>query len=250
MMNNITDTVKHLIIINIIFFVGTLIIGETIGLDHFALHFPENPKFTYWQLVTYMFMHGGFMHILFNMYGLFAFGSALEHMWGSYKFLFFYLSCGIGAGLIHTGVNYYYFQKGVQFLTENGMSAEDIKILLTEGKYSMNFHHLIGGNVVSDMFSAFTVPAVGASGAIYGILVAFAFMFPHAELMLLFIPFPIKAKYFVPGLLLMDLFSGLTGQSIFGGGIAHFAHIGGALFGFIIMWYWKKGEFNNNRWDL
>ena len=91
--------------------------------------------------------------------------------------------------------------------------------------------------------------AVGASGAIYGLLVAFAFMFPNAELSLMFIPVPIKAKYFVPVIVLIDLFSGVTGYSIFGGGVAHFAHVGGALFGFLMMWYWKKNQFDKNRWD-
>jgi membrane associated rhomboid family serine protease len=98
------------------------------------------------------------------------------------------------------------------------------------------------------MISALT-PTVGASGAIYGLLVAFAFMFPNAELALMFIPVPIKAKYFVPAIVLLDLFSGVTGYSIFGGGIAHFAHVGGAAVGFLMMRYWKKNQFNNNRWD-
>lgn len=249
MMNNLTDTVKHLIILNIIFFVGSMYIGEDVARKFLALFYVENSNFGYWQFVSYMFMHGGFMHILFNMYALFAFGSALEQFWGGQKFLFFYLSCGIGAALIHTGVNYYHFEKGVDFLMNNGFTQSDLSMLLSESKYNLSKEDLIYNPVVSEMLSALNIPAVGASGAIYGILVAFAFMFPHAELMLLFIPFPIKAKYFVPGLLAMDLFSGLTGQSIFGGGIAHFAHIGGALFGFLIMWYWKKNQFNSNRWN-
>ena len=99
------------------------------------------------------------------------------------------------------------------------------------------------------MFEAFNTPAVGASGAIYGVLVAFAMLFPNVSLFLLFVPVPIKAKYFIPVLIGIDLFSGFTGYSLFGGGIAHFAHVGGALFGFIMMWYWKKNSFNQNRWD-
>lgn len=249
MMNNITETVKHLIILNIIFFVGSMFIGEDIARKFLALFYVENSNFGYWQFVSYMFMHGGFMHILFNMYALFAFGSALEHFWGGPKFLFFYLSCGVGAALIHSGVNYYHFEKGIEFLTSNGFTSGDLSMLLSESKYDLSNEELIYNPVVSEMLAAYSVPAVGASGAIYGILVAFAFMFPNAELMLLFIPFPIKAKYFVPGLIAMDLFSGVTGQSIFGGGIAHFAHIGGALFGFLIMWYWKKNQFDNHRWN-
>ena len=99
------------------------------------------------------------------------------------------------------------------------------------------------------MFMSFNTPAVGASGAIYGILVAFGMLFPNVELFLIFVPIPIKAKVFIPVLIGLDLFSGITGYSIFGGGIAHFAHVGGALFGFIMMWYWKKNQFNQNRWD-
>ena len=96
---------------------------------------------------------------------------------------------------------------------------------------------------------SYNTPAVGASGAIYGILVAFGMMFPNVELFLLFVPVPVKAKYFIPAIIALDLFSGVTGYSLFGGGIAHFAHVGGALFGFIMMWYWKKNQFNKNRWD-
>lgn len=98
------------------------------------------------------------------------------------------------------------------------------------------------------MLEAYSNPAVGASGAIYGILVAFGMMFPNVELFLIFVPIPIKAKFFIPALILLDLFSGVTGYSLFGGSIAHFAHVGGALFGFLMMYYWKKNQFNDNRW--
>jgi membrane associated rhomboid family serine protease len=104
-------------------------------------------------------------------------------------------------------------------------------------------------HILQNMFSSFHTPAVGASGAIYGILVAFGMLFPNVALFLLFVPVPIKAKIFIPILIAIDLFSGLTGYSLFGGGIAHFAHIGGALFGFIMMWYWKKNQFDQHRWD-
>jgi len=202
----ITPTVKQLLIINVIFFIGTQIIGNAayvyLGLFPF-----NNPLFEPWQLLTHMFMHGGIAHIAFNMFALYSFGSALEHQWGGKKFLFFYISCGLGAALLQNGIN---------FLTN------DIDSI-----------------------------AVGASGAIYGLLTAFAFMYPNAGLALLFIPVPIKAKYFVPGLLAIDLFLGVKGNSIFGGGtgIAHFAHIGGALIGFVMMWYWKKNSFNDSRWN-
>lgn len=248
-MDNMTDTVKQLIIINALFFIGTLVIGETISYDYLALQYIDNPKFGYWQFVSYMFMHGGWMHIIFNMYGLFAFGSALEQMWGSQKFLFFYLSCGVGAALVHFGVNYYHFQEGMDWLVQNNISPEEVNSLLREGRYNSMHEQIINQPVINKMMESYAVPAVGASGAIYGVLVAFAFMFPNAELMMLFIPFPIKAKYFVPALIGMDLFSGFTGITIFGGNIAHFAHVGGALVGFLIMWYWKKNQFNSSRWN-
>jgi membrane associated rhomboid family serine protease len=204
-MMNITDTVKHLLIINILFFAVANLLFPWMN-ESFALYSFASPKFHWYQMVTHMFMHGGIAHIAFNMFALYSFGSALEHFWGSKRFLFFYFSCGLGAALANNLVNQYVF---------------------------------------GDILSA----AVGASGAIYGLLVAFAFMFPNAELMLLFLPFPVKAKYFVPILVGLDFFSGFSGSTILGGGIAHFAHIGGALVGFIMMWIWKNNKFNHNRWQ-
>lgn len=206
-MNNITPVVKQLLIINIIFFIGSLpqMLGER-AYEIFALFSFESPLFKPYQLITHMFMHGGLTHILFNMIALVSFGSALEHFWGGKRFLFFYISCGLGAALANNLINQYYFH---------------------------------------DIATA----AVGASGAVYGLLVAFAFMFPNAELALMFIPVPIKAKYFVPILVALDLFSGFTGMSIFGAGIAHFAHVGGAVVGFIMMWFWRNNKYNHNRWN-
>ena len=246
MMNNMTDTVKQLLILNILFFIGAQFVPQ--ATDLLALHYFESDKFQLWQPISHMFMHGGLMHIFFNMFALVSFGSALEHFWGPKKFLFFYFSCGIGAALIHSGINYYYFHDGLNTLIANGFSKEEIINLINEGKFMTSWQAVLSPNTFENMIGALT-PTVGASGAIYGLLVAFAFMFPNAELALMFIPVPIKAKYFVPGIVLLDLFSGVTGYSIFGGGIAHFAHVGGALFGFLMMWYWKKNQFNQNRWD-
>ena len=246
MMNNMTDTVKQLLILNILFFVGSYFVPQ--ATDLLALHYFESAKFQLWQPLSHMFMHGNLMHIFFNMFALVSFGSALEHFWGPKKFLFFYFTCGIGAALIHSGINYYYFHDGLNTLVLNGFKENEILNLINEGKFMTSWQAVLAPDTFENMIGALT-PTVGASGAIYGLLVAFAFMFPNAELALLFIPLPIKAKYFVPGIVLLDLFSGVTGYSIFGGGIAHFAHVGGALFGFIMMWYWKKNQFNQNRWD-
>lgn len=250
-MERITKVVKHLIIINVIFFlVAELKIIPNLDLSRImAIYFFENPNFKWWQYLSHMFMHGGLMHLFFNMYALWAFGSPLEKIWGQNKFLFFYFSCGIGAALLHSGVNYYYFQEGINLLIDNGIPAETVKSILAEGKYNTAWEHILPKSKFDDMMSAYFTPAVGASGAIYGILVAFAMMFPDAKLMLLFVPYPIKAKYFIPILVGLDLFSGVTGFSVFGGNIAHFAHVGGALIGFIMMWYWRKNSFDANRWD-
>jgi membrane associated rhomboid family serine protease len=247
-MRNVTETVKQLIIINILFFVGTLALGDP-AYKILSMYFPENPNFQVWQPISHMFMHGGFMHIFFNMFALYSFGSALESIWGSKKFLFFYISCGLGAALLHTGINYYYFQDGMNTLMGQGFSKMEILAVLN-GKGNDQIVPILNSPGFQNFVSAYFGTVVGASGAIYGVIVAFAFMFPNAELMLMFIPVPIKAKYFVPGLVLVDLYLGISGQSIFGGGgIAHFAHVGGALFGFLIMWYWKKNQFNQNRWN-
>lgn len=246
-MGRITETVKVLLIINVIFFLGTLALGET-SYRLFSLWFFENENFGVWQIITHMFMHGGFAHILFNMYALWAFGSPIEQMLGQKKFLFFYFSAGIGAALIHTLVNYYHFQAGFNTLLEAGMNAEGIYRLLETGQYNTAILNDVSTGMLQEFYASVNTPAVGASGAIYGILVAFGMMFPNVELFLLFVPVPIKAKYFIPALIAIDLFSGFTGYSLFGGGVAHFAHVGGALFGFIMMWYWKKNQFDQNRW--
>lgn len=246
-MGRITDTVKTLLIINVIFFIGSQLLGD-VAYEYFALWFVKNPNFQFWQVVTHMFMHGGFTHILFNMYALWAFGGPIEQMLGQKRFLFFYFTAGIGAALLHTLVNFYGYQTGVQDLLDAGMNMTQVDNFFLTGEYPKAILDTVPMDTLQSAYEAFTTPAVGASGAIYGILVAFGMMFPNVELFLLFVPVPIKAKYFIPAIILLDLFSGVTGYSLFGGSIAHFAHVGGALFGFLMMYYWKKNQFNDNRW--
>lgn len=264
-MMNMTDTVKQLLIINVLFFIGSHFVPQANEL--LSLHYFESDGFKLWQPISHMFMHGSLMHIFFNMFALVTFGSALEQFWGAKKFLFFYFSCGIGAALVHSGVDYYQIHSLLGELQNTAITSTDIHTILNtsfvngnqyEGRllYENAADVLERLNLSSSDFSLLfqaavknQSQAVGASGAIYGLLVAFAFMFPNAELSLMFIPVPIKAKYFVPVIVLIDLFSGVTGYSIFGGGVAHFAHVGGALFGFLMMWYWKKNQFDKNRWD-
>jgi len=247
-MGRITDTVKALIIVNVLFFIGTMVIGDY-AYELFSLWFFKNEYFGVWQVVTHMFMHGGFMHILFNMYALWAFGSPIEQMLGQKKFLFFYFSCGIGAALIHSLVNYYHFESAYTALIDAGLNSVDIQNILQTGQFPNSILSSVSRDSIESMYTAYNTPAVGASGAIYGVLVAFGMLFPNVELFLIFVPIPIKAKIFIPVLIAIDLFSGVTGYSLFGGGIAHFAHVGGALFGFIMMYYWKKNQFNQNRWN-
>lgn len=246
-MGRITETVKVLLITNVIFFIGSQLVGQQ-AYEYLALWFVKNPNFHFWQIFTHMFMHGGFMHILFNMYALWAFGSPIEQMLGQKRFLFFYFSAGIGAALLHTLVNYYYYQNGIDALAAAGLSPAEISNYIHQTISTGQFRSPMGvdDGVIRNMVQAYMGEAVGASGAIYGILVAFGMMFPNVELFLLFVPVPIKAKYFIPALIALDLFSGVTGFSLFGGSIAHFAHVGGAIFGFIMMYYWKKNQFN--RW--
>lgn len=235
-MRSVPETIKQLIVINIIFYFGSQFLGD-LSYDILALHYFENDKFLISQLITHMFMHGSPSHILFNMFGLWMFGSPLEQMWGKQKFLFFYFSAGLGAAALQMFVYNFQVQTLYDVIELNNLSLSNPDLLL----------NYISQSDYNQAVSSFNSVMVGASGAIYGILVAFAFSFPNSKLMLLFPPIPIKAKYFVPLLILIDLFFGLSSFSI--GSIAHFAHIGGALIGLIMVLYWKKNQFNSNRWD-
>ncbi|MBT8304199.1 MAG: rhomboid family intramembrane serine protease [Bacteroidia bacterium] len=248
----ITDAVKHLLIINIIMFIGTLAIGGgQLLYDLFALHFPVNNSFKPWQILTHMFMHGGPSHILFNMFALWMFGTAVEQVLGTKKFIFFYISAGLGAALIMLGTYYFKYYGGLNTLTEAGISQSQIIETLKSGQYNTQWTNILGEEKLQSFLTVFNSTMVGASGAIMGVLVAFGMMFPESKLMLIFLPIPIKAKYFIPGIIALDLFSALTGQSIFSpSNTAYMAHIGGALTGFLIMKYWKNNQFNDRRWDL
>jgi membrane associated rhomboid family serine protease len=241
-MNKFMDAIKVLIFINVAFFSIPYLFPELEDamFHSLALFFPENDHFKYWQLVTSMFMHGGFMHLLLNMYALWAFGSPLEAMWGKTKFLFFYFMAGIGANLIYLTVNYFQFQSLYTELLNAGVSAESIRSILKIGSYDTRTIQNITTEQINHFYQLYHTPAVGASGAIYGVLVAFGMAFPNAKLALIFFPVPVAAKYFIPVLITIDLFSGITGFSIFGGGIAHFAHVGGAAVGFLIILLWRK----------
>ena len=246
-MRNLTETVKHLLIINGIFFLATITLGNQVY-DWFALHYPKNPKFEIWQPLTHMFMHGDISHIFFNMFGLWMFGTPLEQMWGKQKFIFFYLSTGFGAAALQLLLYYYQVDHVNTALSDFGLTPPQITSFYQTAELPTVAINEIGEGQLSSAFNAFRSVMVGASGALYGVLVGFAMLFPNAQLMLLFPPIPVKAKFLVPILILADLFFGFSSYSI--GPIAHFAHVGGAITGLAMMWYWKKKEFNNNRWDL
>ncbi len=217
------------------------------------MFFPKNSAFQPWQIVTHMFMHGGLMHIGFNMLALWMFGTPVEQRIGSKKFLFLYLSAGLGALAFQVGYSYFKFYTGMSLLTDGGLPQSEIMDALNSGynMYDKRWEGILSTDQLNSFVSVFNTPMVGASGCIMGVLVAFGMMNPNAKLMLIFLPVPIKAKYFIPGIILLDLISGLTGQSFFSpSNTAYMAHVGGALTGFIIMWYWRKTQFNKNRWDL
>lgn len=249
----ITDTVKHLLIINVIMFVGTMAIGDgQLFYQYFSLYFPKNELFQPWQIVTHMFMHGGFQHILFNMFALWMFGTAVEQVFGAKKFIFFYISAGLGAALLQLGYFYLQFYSGMDALTSAGFAeSQIIEVLSAEfNRYDTRWASVLSQEQLGSFVGSFNAVMVGASGAIMGILVAFGMLFPNSKLMLIFLPIPIKAKYFIPGIIALDLFSALTGVSIFSpSNTAYVAHIGGALTGFLMMYFWKKDQFDKYRWN-
>lgn len=245
-MRGITDTVKHLLIINGIFFFAANILGDFF-IEQMALHFYLNPTFQLWQPITHMFMHGNVSHIFFNMFGLWMFGSPLEQLWGKKKFLFYYFSAGLGAAIIQMLAYAYQFHSVTAVLNEAGFTTQEIINSIAVDRIGEGWLDYVTREEVIGAYGGYFASMVGASGALYGILVAFAFMFPNVPLFLIFVPIPIKAKYFVPLLIVGDLFFGFSSYSI--GPIAHFAHVGGAITGFLMMYYWKKNQFNQNRWN-
>tara|TARA_B110000914_G_C15208070_1_gene329322 strand:- start:73 stop:618 length:546 start_codon:yes stop_codon:yes gene_type:complete len=179
------------------------------------------------------------------MFGLYMFGTPIEQMWGRKKFIFFYLSTGFGAAAFQLLLYYFQVNQVSNILLAEGLTSSQISTFFQTSDLSYSMVERIGREKLLSGLSTFNSVMVGASGALYGILVAFAFLFPNARLMLLFPPIPVKAKILVPILILSDLFFGFTSYSI--GPIAHFAHVGGAVTGLVMLWYWKKNQFNNNR---
>jgi len=249
-MMRMTDTVKHLLIINVLMFAGTFFIEQNeLFFRLFALYFPKNELFQPWQVLTHMFMHGGVQHILFNMFALWMFGTAVEQVFGRTKFITFYLLAGFGAAALQIAYYYLNYSPIEAELITTGLSQSEIVEMLSTNEITKTITDAQKLQL-QELFPVFNSVMVGASGAIMGILVAFGMLFPNSQLMLIFLPIPIKAKYFIPGIIALDLFSALTGVSIFSpSNTAYIAHIGGALTGFIMMYFWKKNQFDKYRWN-
>ena len=216
MNNNIPPITKNLLIINVLCFFGA-IVAERYGIDAdkiLSLHFFMASDFNMWQLVTYMFMHAGFTHIFFNMFALWMFGRVLEQVWGPKRFLIYYMVCGIGAGLIQELVQFIQYE--TTLVNYDGVQTS-LGVIPMEEYLNM-------------------MRTVGASGAIYGILLAFGMLFPNSQMFVFPLPFPIKAKFFVIFYALVELFMGMSAND----NVAHFAHLGGMLFGLILILYWRK----------
>jgi membrane associated rhomboid family serine protease len=236
--NAVPPVVKNLIIINAIMLFGTFIL-QTRGIDLtsiLGLHYFESSEFRPYQLVTHMFMHGGLMHLVFNMFALWMFGRVLESVWGPKRFFIYYFVTGLGAAALHTFVNFVEFH----YLASR-MDPESVQMVMSQGTEIFNQGKNFSDVDTGKLNLILNIPTVGASGAVFGILLGFGMLFPNTQLMLLFPPIPIKAKYFVMGYGAIELFSGLTNS---GSNIAHFAHLGGMLFGYIMIRYWKKHTTN------
>ena len=207
--SNVPKVTKNLILVNIVVYVATLF-NENFMIGTFGMFYPSSPYFHWWQPVTHMFMHGGFWHIFFNMYTLFIFGMVVERIIGEKKFLFFYFLCGLGAVALQIGAQYLEMQS---FLASDSQTA------------------------MKGIMALKSTPTVGASGAIYGILMAYAMLFPESRMTLLFPPVTLSAKWMVVIFAAIELFTGVAGWA---DGIAHFAHLGGMLIGWLTIRIWKK----------
>jgi membrane associated rhomboid family serine protease len=223
MFANTPEVVKNLILINVLMYVVAGALGDAVALPLLAGTYPGSPFFQPWQIVSHMFMHGDLSHIFFNMFALYMFGSQLERVWGPKRFLTYYVACGLGAFALHefvVGLQFYaelgtFFPAAEQFVSPQASPLDRARVL-----------EIVYGRVV------------GASGAVFGLLLAFGMLFPNTQLMLLFPPIPIRAKYFVMGYGAIELMLAL--QNSPGDNVAHFAHLGGMVFGYFLLKRWQQ----------
>lgn len=236
-MRQLPPVTKNLLIVNLIFwaamaFVPALDLKFT---QYGALYYWESPGFGVWQLVSYMFLHANFSHLFFNMFALLMFGGIIEWTLGSKRFLFYYLSCGVGAALIQEAVF------SIMMHKYHVIFGADFAPLLDQA-YTYWQQGLISGDpTVAAMTKLAMMPTIGASGAVFGILLAFGMLYPNREMFIMFIPVAIKAKWMVIGYGVLELLMGISSVD---DSVAHFAHLGGMIFGFLMLYYWKKkGDF-------
>lgn len=228
---NIPPVVKNLLIINVIFYIAMMMFGGPLMTSILGVHYFDSPDFRIWQIITYMFMHSyqSLFHIMFNMFALYSFGTALEYVMGSKRFLNFYLLTGLGALALQLMV------QAFEVYSITGSIVNDGSYIIDSAKGTISYSGMTEQQA-GKLLGIYLSSMVGASGAIFGLLIAFGMLFPNMELMIMFIPVPIKAKYIIPAYILLELFLGV--KQIEGDSIAHYAHLGGALFGFILVKLW------------
>jgi membrane associated rhomboid family serine protease len=227
--------VKNIILINVIMLFADFTAKSVLGINLssvLGLYFPKSDLFMPLQLVTHMFMHGGLLHLLFNMYALFIFGQVLEQVWGPKRFLVYYMVCGLGAAFVHETVILFQYEKIMSLI-----SSDQLEMVLNEGSAYFRDGKVFTNELMKNLQYILNIPTVGASGAVFGILLAFGVLFPNTQLMLLFPPIPIRAKYFVIGYGAIELYLAFAQP---GSNIAHAAHLGGMLFGYLLLRYWRK----------
>jgi membrane associated rhomboid family serine protease len=245
-LGNMPPVVKSLLLLNVIMFIITML-GESQGIPMTRIlggYVFNSPNFEPYQIVTHFFMHGGFFHILFNMFALVIFGSALEQVWGPKRFFIFYIATALGAFFLHQLVGYIEVRNIEEQLIAAGYtdlySLQD-KIVELQNGYIQTFNVIPNTNsLVQDYIAGISTPVVGASGAVYGVLVGFGYLFPNTKLMLLFPPIPIKAKWLVTIMVGIAVYNSFQNNP--GDNVAHLAHLGGALVGFIIVLFWQKDK--------
>ena len=243
MFNNIPPITHNIIIINIVVFILTYVLQTDMMYRYLAAFYPFSPFFHSWQIITHMFMHGSFMHILFNLMTLYSFGPVLEQVLGDKKYVLLYFVSGLGAFFLFNLWNFVEVEQIESSLQSLGF---DLAGYMDGERVSFKGNSaaiLEQQNLVNQLQSIISVPMVGASGAIFGVIAAFATLYPDAKIMLMFIPVPVKVKYLMPVVIIVSIYLGISGNA---GGIAHLAHVGGALVGFILAKIWKKHLYRFN----
>lgn len=244
MFNNIPPITRNLIIINVVVFIASFLLPQLNTM--LAAYYPFSPNFKSWQIITHMFMHGGVMHILFNMFTLFSFGPILEQSLGDKKYLILYFLSGLGAFFLFNLWNFVEVQKIISDMEALGLNPAEIFAKANVnyvGDLKISATTAEGQELSQQLYMALRTPMVGASGAIFGVIAAFATLYPDAKIGIMFIPIPVKVKYVLPIVVIGSIYLGISGN---GGGIAHLAHVGGAIVGFILARIWRKHLYRFN----